>query len=169
MHRDIRKPLVLFTPKLLLRLPAARSRTEEFTSSHFRELLPDVKDLGANDVGAALMCAGKAYYELAERREKEGRDDVAILRLEQMYPFPREQLFEALGTYPKLRALRWVQEEPENMGAYYYLHTVLHSGLPGNVAFSHVSREESASPAPGSATLHEQEQEELLTAAFEGL
>jgi multifunctional 2-oxoglutarate metabolism enzyme len=169
MHRDIRKPLVLFTPKSLLRLPAARSRTEDFTSGHFRELLPEVKDLSANDVGAALLCAGKVYYELAERREKESRGDVAILRLEQLYPFPREQLFEALEAYPKLRALRWVQEEPENMGAYYYLHTVLHSGLPGKIAFSHVSREESASPAPGSATLHEQEQEELLTAALEGL
>jgi 2-oxoglutarate dehydrogenase complex dehydrogenase (E1) component-like enzyme len=116
-----------------------------------------------------LLCSGKVYYDLVEHREKAGRQDVAILRLEQLYPFPREQLFEALGSYPNVRALRWVQEEPENMGAYYYLHTVLHSGLPGEIAFSHVSREESASPATGSATLHEQEQQELLASAFEGL
>jgi multifunctional 2-oxoglutarate metabolism enzyme len=169
MHRDIRKPLILFTPKSLLRLPAARSRAEEFTSGYFRELLPEGKDLQANHVRAALLCSGKIHYELVDRRKREGRDDVAILRLEQLYPFPREQLFDALRAYPNVRALRWVQEEPENMGAYYYLHTVLHSGLPGEITFSHGSREESASPAAGSATLHQQEQEELLTAAFEGL
>jgi len=169
VHRDIRKPLIVFTPKSLLRLPAARSRTQELSSGHFRELVPEVKGLDANGVRAALLCSGKIYYELAAAREKSGRDDVAILRLEQLYPFPREQLLEALGTYPNLKALRWVQEEPENMGAYYYLHTVLHSGLPKGVAFSHISREESASPAAGSATLHEQEQEELLAEAFEGL
>ena len=169
VHRDIRKPLIVFTPKSLLRLPAARSRTQEFSAGHFRELIPEAKDLDAGGVRAALLCSGKVYYELAAAREEAGRDDVAILRLEQLYPFPREQLMEALRTYPGLRALRWVQEEPENMGAYYYLHTVLHSGLPEGVTFSHVSREESASPAAGSATLHEQEQVELIAAAFEGL
>jgi 2-oxoglutarate decarboxylase len=169
MHRDIRKPLIVFTPKSLLRLGAARSRTHEFLSGHFRELLPEAKDLGADDVRSVLLCSGKVYYDLVEHREKAGRQDVAILRLEQLYPFPREQLLEALRSYPNARALRWVQEEPENMGAYYYLHTVLHSGVPGEIAFSHVSREESASPATGSATLHEQERQELLAAAFEGL
>jgi 2-oxoglutarate decarboxylase len=169
VHRDIRKPLIVFTPKSLLRLPAARSRTQELSLGHFRELIPEVKDLEAEGVRSAILCSGKIYYELSAAREKSGRDDVAILRLEQLYPFPREQLLEALGTYPNLMALRWVQEEPEHMGAYYYLHTVLHSGLPEGVAFSHVSREESASPAAGSATLHDQEQQELLAAAFEEL
>jgi 2-oxoglutarate decarboxylase len=169
VHRDIRKPLIVFTPKSLLRLPAARSRAEEFASGHFRELIPEVSDLDGKGVRAALLCSGKIYYELVARRDEDSRNDVAIIRLEQLYPFPREQLLEAVRAYPDLRALRWVQEEPENMGAYYYLHTVLHSGLPNGVVFSHVSREESASPAAGSATLHEQEQQELLDAAFEGI
>jgi 2-oxoglutarate dehydrogenase E1 component len=169
VHRDIRKPLIVFTPKSLLRLAAARSRTEEFLSGHFRELLPDARDLAADGVRSVLLCSGKVYFELMERAEKESREDVAVLRLEQIYPFPREQLTQALEAYPNVRMLRWVQEEPENMGAYSYLHTVLHSGLPGGIQFSHVSREESASPAAGSATLHEQEQAELLAAAFEGL
>ena len=169
VHRDIRKPLIVFTPKSLLRSPAARSNAGDFTSGHFSELILEAKDLPTEGVRSAILCSGKIYYELVERREKEGRDDVAILRLEQIYPFPRDQLFEALRAYPSLRALRWVQEEPENMGGYYFLHTVLHSGLPGGIAFSHAAREESASPGAGSATLHAQEQEELLQAAFEGL
>jgi multifunctional 2-oxoglutarate metabolism enzyme len=168
VHRDIRKPLIVFTPKSLLRLPVARSRTDEFTSGHFRELLPDTKDLAADGVSVALMCSGKIYYELVERREKEGRDDVGILRLEQFYPFPQDQLLEALKTYPNVRTLRWVQEEPENMGGHAFLHTMLHSALPKALAFSHAAREASGSAAAGSATLHEQEQEDLLKAAFEG-
>ena len=168
MHRDIRKPLVVFTPKSLLRLPAARSRTEEFTSGHFRELIPETKELAADGIRLALLCSGKVYYELVERREKEGRDDVAILRLEQFYPFPEDQLLEALNGYPNVRTLRWVQEEPENMGGHAFLHTILHSALPKDLAFSHAAREASGSPAAGSTTLHEQEQEDLLRAAFEG-
>ncbi|HEY3208665.1 MAG TPA: multifunctional oxoglutarate decarboxylase/oxoglutarate dehydrogenase thiamine pyrophosphate-binding subunit/dihydrolipoyllysine-residue succinyltransferase subunit [Actinomycetota bacterium] len=169
VHRDIRKPLVVFTPKSLLRLPAARSRTGEFVSGHFQELLPEARDLSADSVRSVLLCSGKVYYDLAERREKEGRDDVAILRLEQLYPFPGDQMLETLKVYPNLRSARWVQEEPENMGGYAFVHARLHSALPREVTFSHAAREESASPAAGSATLHGQEQEDLLTAAFEGL
>jgi 2-oxoglutarate dehydrogenase E1 component len=169
VHRDIRKPLIVFTPKSLLRLPAARSRTEEFLSGHFKELLVDSKELPPDGVRAALLCSGKIYYELVERREKESRDDAAVLRLEQLYPFPKDQILEALQTYPNLRHLRWVQDEPDNMGGYGFVHAQLHAALPKVITFSHAAREESASPATGSATLHEQEQEELLTAAFEGL
>jgi 2-oxoglutarate dehydrogenase complex dehydrogenase (E1) component-like enzyme len=169
VHRDIRKPLVVFTPKSLLRLGAARSRTDEFVSGHFRELLPEARDLASDGVRSAVMCSGQVYYDLAERREKEGRDDVAILRLEQLYPFPADQILDTLRGYPNLRHLRWVQEEPENMGGYAFVHARLHAALPREVAFSHAAREESASPAAGSATLHQQEQEELLAAGFEGL
>ncbi len=169
VHRDIRKPLIVFTPKSLLRLPAARSRRQEFVSGYFRELLPDASELGPDGVRSAILCSGKVYYDLAERREKAGRKDVAILRLEQLYPFPGDQIIEALKAYPSLRHVRWVQEEPENMGGYPFVHARLHSALPREVAFSHAAREESASPAAGSTTLHGQEQQELLTAAFEGL
>jgi multifunctional 2-oxoglutarate metabolism enzyme len=168
--RDIRKPLVVFTPKSLLRLPAATSASAEFTGGHFREVLPDPKgDAGAGGVRAMLLSSGKVSYELAERREKEGLDHVALVRLEQLYPFPLDQLLEQLGRYPNLRHVRWVQEEPENMGAWRFVHERLHDAIPAGIRFSHASREESASPAAGSATLHELEQKRLLEEAFEGL
>ena len=169
VHRDIRKPLIVFTPKSLLRLPAARSRTDEFVSGHFRELLPEATEFAPDSVQSAVLCSGKVYYALAERRAKEGRKDVAILRLEQLYPFPQDQILEALSSYPNLRHVRWVQEEPENMGGYAFVHARLHSALSKEIAFSHAARDQSASPAAGSATLHEQDQKELLTATFEGL
>jgi 2-oxoglutarate decarboxylase len=169
MHRDLRKPLVLFTPKWLLRLPAARSRTEEFVEGGFREVVPEVQELNPADVRAVILCSGKVYYELAEHRERNALNNVALIRLEQLYPFPLEQIAELLEEYPALREVRWVQEEPENMGAYHYVHWQLHRDLPEDLAFSHVAREESGSPATGSATVHEQEQRELISAAFEGL
>ena len=94
---------------------------------------------------------------------------MALIRLEQLYPFPSEQIVKLLATYPNLAELRWVQEEPENMGAYRFVHWWLHRALPEDVGFSHVAREESGSPASGSATVHEREQAEILEAAFEGL
>jgi 2-oxoglutarate dehydrogenase complex dehydrogenase (E1) component-like enzyme len=95
---------------------------------------------------------------------------VAIVRLEQLYPFPRDQILEHVQRYPNVEELRWVQEEPENMGAYTFIHTQLHSfRLPQGVRFGHVSREESGSPAAGSATVHEREQQDLMKRAFQGL
>ncbi|HXF57341.1 MAG TPA: multifunctional oxoglutarate decarboxylase/oxoglutarate dehydrogenase thiamine pyrophosphate-binding subunit/dihydrolipoyllysine-residue succinyltransferase subunit, partial [Actinomycetota bacterium] len=170
MHREIRKPLVLFTPKWLLRLPVARSRVEEFERGHFREVLDDPSSPDPAGVRSAVLCSGKIFYQLDERREREGVGrDLPLIRLEQLYPFPGEQVMERLRAYPNLRRVRWVQEEPENMGAYSFVHRHLHRLLPEGVAFDHVSRPESSSPATGSATLHELEQRELLRAAFEGL
>jgi 2-oxoglutarate dehydrogenase E1 component/2-oxoglutarate decarboxylase len=109
-------------------------------------------------------------YDLEAYREKHGISGVAIVRLEQLYPFPRDQILEHLQRYPNAEELRWVQEEPENMGAYVFIHFQLHSfRLPEGVRFGHVSRAESASPATGSATVHEREQQDLLKGAFEGL
>ncbi|TML00471.1 MAG: multifunctional oxoglutarate decarboxylase/oxoglutarate dehydrogenase thiamine pyrophosphate-binding subunit/dihydrolipoyllysine-residue succinyltransferase subunit [Actinobacteria bacterium] len=169
MHRDIRKPLVVFTPKSLLRLAAASSRAEEFVLGRFQEVLPDPNDLPAEGVRAVLLSSGKLFYELAAKREKESRTDVAIVRLEQLYPFPAEQVLEQLARSPNAKAVRWVQEEPENMGAYAFVHARLHSALPKGIPFSHVARPESASPAGGSATIHELEQQHLLERAYEGL
>ncbi len=168
VHRDIRKPLIVFTPKSLLRLPAAQSRTAEFLSGHFREIVPDPGDLDPEGVRTMLLCSGKVYYDLVECRTK-GRDDTAIVRLEQLYPFPKDQILDQVKAYPNLRHLRWVQEEPENMGSDAFVHVRLHSVIPEGIVLAHATREESASPATGSATLHEQELEELLRAAFEGL
>jgi 2-oxoglutarate decarboxylase len=170
VHREVRKPLVVFTPKWLLRLPAARSRVSEFERGHFREVLDDPRRPAPERVRSLLLCSGKVWYQLDERRELEGVGrDVAMVRVEQLYPFPAEQVLEHMARYPGLRVVRWVQEEPENMGAYYFVHRHLHRLLPEGVRFDHVSRPESASPATGSATVHELEQRELLEEAFRGL
>jgi multifunctional 2-oxoglutarate metabolism enzyme len=121
-------------------------------------------------VRRVVLASGKIAYDLEAYREKHGVAGVAIVRLEQLYPFPRDQILEHLERYPNAEELRWVQEEPENMGAYMFIHFQLHSfRLPQGVRFGHVSREESASPATGSATVHEREQQDLLKRAFEGL
>jgi 2-oxoglutarate decarboxylase len=170
VHRDLRKPLVLFTPKSLLRLPAARSRTDDLVEGHFHEILPDPSEPDPASVRRVIVCSGKVYYDLAARRAKDEIAGVAILRMEQLYPFPRDQILEHLQGYPKVEEMLWVQEEPRNMGAYAFIHAQLHSfRLPEGVRFRHVSREESASPATGSATAHEREQQALIDEAFAGL
>ena len=169
MHRDVRKPLVVMTPKSLLRLPAARSSAAEFEHGHFLEVLPETKELYAGAITGAILCSGKVYYDLVAHREKEGIETIAVLRLEQLYPFPKDQILALLAQYPKLRELRWVQEEPENMGAYRFVHWTLNRDLPEGLAFGHVARDESGSPATGSATIHQQEHDEILVAAFRDL
>jgi 2-oxoglutarate dehydrogenase complex dehydrogenase (E1) component-like enzyme len=168
MHREVRKPLVVITPKSLLRLPAARSRTEEFVEGQFREVLPDPQEPRTEAVTTLILCQGKVFYELDDRRTKEGREDVALVRLEQVYPFPVDQIQEQVKRYSNLTEVRWVQEEPENMGSYGFVHAQLHhrDALPKGVRFTHVAREEGPSPATGSATIHEREQARLLDQAL---
>ena len=127
------------------------------------------QDVDADQVRGVILTSGKVYYELVERREKEGFDHVAIARVEQLYPFPGDQITELLDGYPNVHHVRWVQEEPENMGAVRFVERKLPPVLPEGIEFSSVSRDESGSPAGGSATVHDQEQETILRLAFEGL
>jgi 2-oxoglutarate dehydrogenase complex dehydrogenase (E1) component-like enzyme len=169
MHRDIRKPLIVFTPKSLLRSPEARSRTEEFVSGHFQEVLADPSAPPADVVRGLILCSGKIYYDLAAKRAQGVGSAAALVRVEQVYPFPAEQILEQFRRYPNAREIRWVQEEPENMGPYRFVHWWLHHRhLPEGVRFSHVARAESGSPAAGSTTIHDLEQKALLEQAFEG-
>jgi multifunctional 2-oxoglutarate metabolism enzyme len=94
---------------------------------------------------------------------------VAIVRIEQLHPFPKDQILEQVGRHSNAKTVRWVQEEPENMGAYHFIHGPLHSTLPDGISFTHAARDESGAPATGSATVHDAEQEDLIEAAFEGL
>jgi 2-oxoglutarate decarboxylase len=179
VRRDIRKPLVVITPKSLLRLPAARSSAAEFETGHFQEVLLDSKSQNEaqnetssppnppSAIRRVLLCSGKVFYDLAEHREKEGRQDVAILRLEQLYPFPKEQILAALASYPSAREVGWVQEEPANMGALAFVQARLQPNLPVGVSFAGIARDENGSPATGTATVHEYEQQELVRSAFE--
>jgi 2-oxoglutarate decarboxylase len=165
VKRTVRKPLVVFTPKSLLRHAEARSKTSELTAGHFRETLDDPLVTDRDGVERVLVCTGKIAYALKDERQSRGAK-VAIVRLEQLYPFPDQQLQELFDKYSNASQVRWVQDEPENMGAWAFMHAGLHRILPARLKLSHVARYESASPATGSTQVHAQEQEELMEAAF---
>jgi 2-oxoglutarate dehydrogenase E1 component len=165
--RDVRKPLVVITPKSLLRLPAARSAASEFTEGWFREVLPDSAEPDPGSVKRVLLCQGKFFHDLAARREESGVEGAALVRVEQVYPFPTEAIREQLQRYTGAKEVWWAQEEPENMGAWRYMGFEAWRRM--KLALVGVSREESASPASGSLTVHKQEQETLLDQAFAGL
>jgi 2-oxoglutarate dehydrogenase E1 component len=169
VRREIRKPLIAFTPKSFLRLPAASSGADELVDGHFAEVIPDARTPDPEHVRVVIFCSGKVFYDLEQTREESGFAHVAIVRLEQLYPFPETQVLEAVKRYPKVQEVRWVQEEPENMGAYPFVHARLHRALPDGISFGHVARPESGSPAPGIRAVHEQEQATLLQAALADL
>ena len=166
MRQPLARPLVLFTPKSLLRLPAAASPLEELTAGGFRACLddPDVKD--RERVERALLCSGKIYYDLAAERQKRGDDRTAIVRVEQLYPFPQESLRALLTGYPGLKAAAWVQEEPGNMGPWSFVLERAGGFVPPEIPLARVSRSASPSPATGNANVHKRELEALLGEAF---
>jgi 2-oxoglutarate dehydrogenase E1 component len=163
--RRWRKPLVVFTPKSLLRHPAVVSTLEELEAGSFQRVIGDA---GTNprDVRRILLCSGKIYYELVEAREQLGRKDVAIVRLEQFYPLRMELLEAALAPYPDGTTAFWVQEEPMNMGAWYFLRARIGERLLSRFPFAGIYRPESASPATGSLTTHKHEQAVLIRKAY---
>jgi 2-oxoglutarate dehydrogenase E1 component len=154
--------LIVFTPKSLLRHPACVSSREEFCAGSFQEILP--APTASGKVGTLLLCSGKIYYELRERQQEEKRADVAIVRIEQLYPLRGDQLASACAPYRKARRLAWVQEEPHNNGAWPWLRPQL-TALLGREP-DYIGRPEAAAPAVGSHHMHQQEQHEILTAAF---
>ncbi|MFN8244140.1 MAG: 2-oxoglutarate dehydrogenase E1 component [Ferruginibacter sp.] len=155
-----RKPLINFSPKANLRHPGSYSEQQEFTSGGFREVIDDSTVADAGTVTKVLFCSGKIYFELAERKQKEKREDIAIIRLEQLYPLPQRQLDALYKKYSKA-IWYWVQEEPLNMGAATFLRMNLQ-----HINFSIISRQASAATATGYAKLHAKEQAEVLDTAF---
>ncbi len=162
--RNWRKPLIVFTPKSLLRHPKVISSLEDCAHGIFQRVLPD--DSKLSNVKRILLCTGKVYYDLAAYREAHKRDDVAIIRLEQLYPLPAAPLDAALSAYAEDTPVFWVQEEPTNMGAWRYLHEKFGRKLFNRFPFAPVSRVESASPATGSSHAHKLQQAQLVACAF---
>jgi 2-oxoglutarate dehydrogenase E1 component len=160
LKRDFRKPLICFTPKKLLRYPSCVSKLSEFTKDKFHEVLDDNK-ADAKKVTRIAFCSGKVYYDLIERREKEGSEDIAFVRLEQLYPFPKKQVDAILSKYNKAKEYLFVQEEPENMGSWRFVDNNLRK-----LNLRYVGREEAASPATGFAKRHASENEEIMTSIF---
>ena len=157
-----RRPLIVFTPKSMLRNKAAVSPVEDFTTGGFRPVLPDTT-VDPSQVTRVILTSGKVYWDLVARREKEGRTDTAIVRLEQLYPLPSEELAEALSAYPDAE-ITWVQDEPANQGAWSYM--AMNFAVTVGRTLKVVARPASASPATGSNSAHKAEQEDLLDRAF---
>ncbi len=163
--RPWRKPLVVMTPKSLLRHPQVVSARSELSSGGFQRILGD-NTATHREVSRVLLCSGKIYFELDKRRLESGRDDVAILRLEQLYPLPDETLAQALSPYAAGTPVFWVQDEPANMGAWPFLRFGHGATLLGRYPFEGITRRAAASPATGSGASHRLEQERLLERAF---
>jgi 2-oxoglutarate dehydrogenase E1 component len=163
--RPWRKPLVVMTPKSLLRHPRAVSSLDECATGRFRRVIPDDNPKRPN-VEGVLLCGGKIYYELEKERSDRSRQDVAIVRMEQIYPLPMAELTAALAPYKDGTPVYWVQEEPENMGAWRFLLARFRDELFDRLPFAGIYRRASSSPATGSASSHKLEQKELLMQAF---
>ena len=170
------RPLIVMTPKSLLRLPAAGSALDQLTSGGFQPLIDDSEVSDANHVKRIVLCSGKVFYDLNEARKKsdgssptvrEGSHDrVAIIRLEQFYPFPKKALTDILARYPNAKELAWCQEEPKNMGGWGFMESRLENLLPRCDRPRYIGRAESPSPATGSYAVHVKEQERLFKEAL---
>jgi 2-oxoglutarate decarboxylase len=168
----VRRPLVVFTPKSMLRNRAVVSPVSDFTGGRFRSVIDDPRyrenDGPASNVHRLVLCSGKIFWELAAARDKRKIDDTAIVRVEQLYPLPHRQLAAVLERYPNADNVRWVQEEPANQGAWPYFGLELPDRLPERMSrITRVSRRRMAAPAPGSSKVHEVEQADIIDRAFQ--
>ncbi|AEF41768.1 multifunctional oxoglutarate decarboxylase/oxoglutarate dehydrogenase thiamine pyrophosphate-binding subunit/dihydrolipoyllysine-residue succinyltransferase subunit [Hoyosella subflava] len=169
----VHRPLVVFTPKSMLRNKAVVSPVEDFTTGKFRSVIDDPTLAGESEerrskVSKILLCSGKLYYELAAHQKKENREDVAVIRIEQLYPVPRHRLREAIANYPNVKEFRWVQEEPANQGAWPFFGLNLPEVLPDVFPkLRRVSRRSMSAPSSGSSKVHAVEQQHLIDTAFE--
>jgi 2-oxoglutarate decarboxylase len=170
LRRQVRqqaaRPLVVMTPKSLLRLPAATSSIEELTAGGFRPVIDDAEASDRNAVRRVVVCGGKVFYDLAAARKKSGDEKVAIARLEQFYPFPERALREVFASYPNAAQLVWAQEEPKNYGGWHFVEPRLAGLMQGCERPFYVGRAASASPATGSYAIHELEQRRLVDDAL---
>jgi 2-oxoglutarate dehydrogenase E1 component len=166
MVRDLRKPLVIFTPKSLLRNKDATSPISEFTKGSFQTVIPETKDIKADKVKRVIACSGKVYYDLVKKREEKGADDVAIVRVEQLYPFPHKAFAAEIKKYAKATEIVWCQDEPQNQGAWFFIQHNIHENMLDGQKLGYAGRAASASPAVGYAHLHQDQQKALIEAAF---
>jgi 2-oxoglutarate dehydrogenase E1 component len=166
MVRNLRKPLIIMTPKSLLRNKDATSPLSEFTKGAFQTVIPDSRDLKADKVKRVIACSGKVYYDLAKKREERGADDVAIIRVEQLYPFPHKAFGTELKKYPNLVDVVWAQDEPQNQGAWFFVQHYIHENMHDGQKLGYSGRAASASPAVGYSHLHQEQQKALVDGAF---
>ncbi len=167
MVRNLRKPLIIFTPKSLLRNKDATSPLADFTKGDFRTVLGEQKtDLVAEKVKRVIVCSGKVYYDLVKKRDEKKASDVAIVRVEQLYPFPHRAFGNELKKYPNATDIVWCQDEPQNQGAWFFVQHYIHENMQEGQKLGYAGRPASASPAVGYAHLHQDQQKALLDQAF---
>jgi 2-oxoglutarate dehydrogenase E1 component len=164
--RNLRKPLVIMTPKSLLRNKDATSPLSEFTKGGFQTIIPEHKELQADKVKRVIVCSGKVYYDLAKRRDENGDETAAILRVEQLYPFPHKVFAAELKKYPNLAEIVWCQDEPQNQGAWFFVQHYIYENMLEGQKLGYSGRAASASPAVGYSHLHQEQQKALVEGAF---
>ena len=164
VKRDFRLPLVVFTPKGLLRHQGCVSSLDDLSKGHFQEILDD--PLGTPQATRLLLCSGRIYYDLVQEREKREMHHISLIRIEQLYPLHHDTFMQVLSKYSNVKEYYWVQEEPRNMGAFSYMYPILQEILPKEAILRYVGRKPSASTATGSHSLHAKEHEELMNTAF---
>jgi 2-oxoglutarate dehydrogenase E1 component len=164
MHQPFRKPLIVMTPKSLLRHELSVSALEDLARGAFARVIGEIDELPAAEVRRAVFCSGKVYFDLLKARRKEGLRDVALVRIEQLYPFPSEEYQAILNRYPNLREVVWCQEEPQNQGAWYQIRHRLQEFARRAVLYA--GRAPAAAPATGIGKIHEREQQALVSAAL---
>ena len=170
IKQDIVRPLIVMTPKSLLRLPAATSEMSELTSGGFRPVIDDARITDKAAVRRIALCSGKVFYDLDATRHGESAAhtslDVAVIRLEQFYPFPGKLLQAILAEYQNAAEIVWTQEEPQNMGGWAFVEPRLRAILPQGITLRYVGRTSSASPSTGNYAIHHLEKDELFEDTF---
>ena len=165
--RMFRKPLVIMTPKSLLRNKDATSPLSEFTRGEFRTVIPEQNEaIDPSKVKRVIACSGKVYYDLVKRREEKKTADVAILRVEQLYPFPHKAFATEMKKYAGATEIVWCQDEPQNQGAWFFVQHYIHENMAEGQKLGYAGRPASASPAVGYAHLHQEQQKALLDQAY---
>ncbi|QCZ93580.1 2-oxoglutarate dehydrogenase E1 component [Salinimonas iocasae] len=166
MLRPMRKPLIVMSPKSLLRHAQATSTIEELATGVFHNVIGEIDELEPSEVKRVVMCSGKVYYDLLDQRRKNEQTDVAIIRLEQLYPFPSEECAKVVANYSHVKDWVWCQEEPQNQGAWYNSQHHFWATIPEGAKLSYAGREASASPAVGYVSVHNQQQKALVEDAL---
>ncbi len=166
--RPMRKPLIVMTPKSLLRKKEASSPLQDFAAGGFQVIIPETEKVAAKKVKRVVFCAGKVYYDIAAERAKRAVEDVAIVRIEQLYPFPHEDFQAQIDAYPNAKSIVWAQEEPGNQGAWHRIQHYLQNHMRPDQQLAYAGRASSASPAVGYQQLHAEQQKELVDAALTG-
>ncbi|WP_272964416.1 2-oxoglutarate dehydrogenase E1 component [Alteromonas australica] len=164
--RPMRKPLIVMSPKSLLRHPLAVSSLEELAEGKFHNVIGEIDDIDPKNVKRVVMCSGKVYYDLLDQRRKNEQTDVAIIRLEQLYPFPQEECAKVVAQYNHVTDWVWCQEEPQNQGAWYCSQHHFWQAIPDGAKLTYAGREASSSPAVGYVSVHNQQQKALVEDAL---